>query len=177
MWRKISEWQIQPSVKYPGLSLRSLTCSWFSLMSPWCELACCWGNSPTMVESKRNESVAKDIPNIWYDHYSLNMTVHILLQWFLIYCLFWNSGSLATDVCWHQKWFSYCVSYLSSLTSLEKTLVSFLLVSGPNNYHGYNIINKNHLISMPRNSAFKFSIPNCNLEELPLWFPEKRLAK
>lgn len=116
-------------------------------------------------------------PNIWYDHYSLNMTVHILLQWFLIYCLFWNSGSLASDVCWHQKWFSCCVSYLSSLTSLEKTLVSFLLVSGPNNYHGYNIINKNHLISMPRNSAFKFSIPNCNLEELPLWFPQKPLAK
>ena len=33
-------------------------------------------------------------------------------------------GKLGTDACWHQKWFSFSVLYLSSLTSLEKILVS-----------------------------------------------------
>lgn len=32
-----------------------------------------------MVELKRNESVVKDILNIWYDYYFLNMIVYILL--------------------------------------------------------------------------------------------------
>ena len=35
-----------------------------------------------------------------------------------------KTGKLAIDVCWHQKWFNFCVLCLFSSTSSEKILVS-----------------------------------------------------
>ena len=34
-----------------------------------------------------------------------------------------KTGKLAIDVCWHQKWFNFCVLCLFSSTSSEKILV------------------------------------------------------
>ena len=35
-----------------------------------------------------------------------------------------KTGKLAIDVCWHQKWFNFCVLCLFSSTSSEKILVN-----------------------------------------------------
>ena len=51
-------------------------------------------------------------------------------------------GKLGTDVCWHQKWFSFSVLYLSSLTSLEKILVNnikYKFVTVNTQWHGKTI--------------------------------------
>lgn len=76
-----------------------------------------------------------------------------------------NSGSLATDVYWHQKWFSCCVLYLFSLSLLEKTLVNTILhISRANNEHFFtHLVFWTNLLyfNCPGTLQYIF-IPNCN---------------